>query len=222
MRCPALIAAALLCPVFSGCAELWKSRYGMDDPVYAAKYAEGAKKTEPLKKLKQAVDARHVEGLAGGYIAGGAQWRDDSQSGLFGAEIGGESYPTSWSSARAGLAAYGGHDDWYAGADLGLRLQLPTRITPFVGLGTFHGLSTTRIDATRDGKDNDDDGYADEWGERKTTVDGWLSTIYPEVGVHFWPTGQGRLTGYARYLVSSDGRESDDWLAGLQFAAFNR
>ncbi len=206
----------------SGCADLLKSRYAMDDPIYAAKYTDGAEKTEPLKKLKQAVDARHVEGLSGGYFSAGSQWRDASQSMMAGAEIGAEAYATSWLSSRVAFAGYLGPDDWYAGADAGARIQLPTRLTPFVGIGTFHGLSLTQRDARDDFIDNDDDGAVDEIGEMETDIDGWLSVVYPEVGVHFWPTGQGRLTGYARYLVSSDGRASDDWAAGLQFTAFGR
>ncbi|MCA9125955.1 MAG: hypothetical protein KDB22_02675 [Planctomycetales bacterium] len=194
----------------------------MDDPVYAAKYAEGAKKSEPLKKLKQAIDARHVEGLSGSYLAGGTQWRDDYQAAFGGVEWGLESYLASYASSRVALAAFASHEDWYAGVDGGLRMQLPTRLTPFVGLGSFNGLSTARVDATQDGQDNDDDGFADEWGEKKTSFDGWLSTIYPEVGVHFWPVGQMRVTGYARYLITSDGRAADDWLAGAQLAVFQR
>jgi hypothetical protein len=45
-----------------GCNAL-KSRYAMSDPVYAEKYAEGAKRDDVLGKLKQAIDARHVEGF---------------------------------------------------------------------------------------------------------------------------------------------------------------
>ena len=218
----AFILMMTVFPTLSGCANLFKSRYAMDDPVYAAKYEEGATKLEPLKKLKQALDARHVEGLSGGYLAGGGIWNDDSQSAMYGAELGYEGYVTSWFSSRMALAGYLGPDDWYAGADLGMRTQLPTRITPFMGIGTFHGLSTTRADATNDGEDNDDDGFLDEVGEKKTKFDGWLSSVYPEVGVHFWPTGQSRFTAFARYMVTSHGREHDDWLAGLQFTAFSR
>lgn len=213
----------LLLIVYStGCANLFKSRYAMDDPVYAAKYEEGAEKTEPLKKIKQAMDARHVAGLTGGYIAGGGIWNDDSQSAMYGAELGAEGYATSWLSSRMALAGYLGPDDWYAGADFGLRTQLPTRLTPFAGIGTFHGFSTTRADATNDGEDNDDDGFLDEVGEKKTKFDGWLSSFYPELGVHFWPTGQSRFTAFARYMMTSHGREHDDWLAGLQFTALSR
>lgn len=206
----------------AGCANFWKSRYAMDDPVYAAKYADGAEKSEPLKKLKQAMDARHVEGLTGGYLAGGSIWHNEAESTLAGAELGYEAYPTSWMSSRMALAGFVGTDDWYAGGDFGLRAQLPTRITPFVGIGTFHGLSTARVDATNDGEDNDDDGFLDENGEKKTEFDGWLSTVYPETGIHFWPIGQARFSAYARYLITSHGREHDDWLAGIQFTAFGR
>ncbi|HBE68323.1 MAG TPA: hypothetical protein DDW52_09270 [Planctomycetaceae bacterium] len=211
-----------LLQLLSGCANLLKSRYAMDDPVYAAKYTDGASKTQPLKKLKQAIDARHVEGLGGGYFTAGTQWRDSTQGTLAGAEIGSEAYPTSWLSYRMAMAGYIGPDDWYAGGDVGARLQLPTRLTPFVGVGTFHGLSLTREEAEDDRIDNDDNGFIDERGEMATTVDGWLSTIYPETGVHFWLSGQSRLTGYARYIVSSHGRDADDWLAGIQFSAFSR
>lgn len=203
-----------------GCANLGKSRYAMDDPVYAAKYEDGAARGELIGKLKQALDARHVEGLSGGYYSGGAQWRNETTLG--GAEIGGEAYPDSWISYRAGLAGFIGHGDWYAGLDSGIRTQLPTRLTPFVGAGMFHGLSTTREDATRDGEDNDDDGFADEYGEKATVFDGWLSTVYPEVGIHFWPTGQSRFSVFGRYLVTTQGRDHDDWLVGMQFTAFNR
>ena len=208
----------LLC----GCQNLAKSRYAMDDPVYAAKYEEGAERGDMLGKLKQAIDARHVSGLGGSYLSGGAQWRNEYQSAFAGAEVGYEYYPVNWFSSRLGLAGFVGHGDWYAGLDYGARLQLPSRLTPFVGVGTFHGLSTTRVSANDDGIDNDDDGVSDEFGEEDTEFDGWLSTVYPEAGVHFWPTGQSRISAFSRYLVSSEGRAHDDWLFGLQLTAFSR
>ena len=194
----------------------------MDDPVYAEKYADGAERTDILGKLKQASDARYVEGLSGTFFSGGAQWREDDEAALYGAEIGAEAYPTCWLSTRLALAGFIGHGDWYAGVDSGLRLQVPSRLAPFVGAGTFNGLSTTREDATRDGEDNDDDGFVDEFGETDIEFDGWLSTIYPELGIHFWATGQSRLTVFSRYLVTTEGRAHDDWMLGMQFTAFSR
>ena len=57
-----------------GCSML-KSRYAMDDPVYAEKYAIGAEKFDLLGKVKQAIDARHAKGLGGTCLSGGAQYQ---------------------------------------------------------------------------------------------------------------------------------------------------
>ncbi|MEM8734669.1 MAG: hypothetical protein AAGG44_10630 [Planctomycetota bacterium] len=216
-RCSISVAILLFA---NGCANFGKSRYAMDDPVYAAKYEDGAEKTDVAGKVKQAIDARYVEGLEGGYYGGGSQWRGDDVLG--GGEIGYETYPVSWVSSRVGLGAFIGHGDWYAGVDSGVRLQLPTRLAPFVGVGTFNGLSTTYVSADDDGIDNDDDDRIDERGEEKLDFDGWLSSVYPEVGAHFWATGQTRITAFGRYLVTTEGREHDDWLIGFQVSAFHR
>lgn len=50
---------------------LLRSRYAMNDEVYAAKYADGAERYDFLGKAKQALDARHVDGLGGVYLSGG-------------------------------------------------------------------------------------------------------------------------------------------------------
>ncbi len=214
-----LLSNAATC---TGCAKLWKSRYAMDDPVYAEKYAEGAEKSEPLEKLKQASDARHVAGLGGWYASGGAQYRNNRNSTLLGAELGYEYYPVSWYSNRLGLSGYLGHGDWFAGADLGTRLQMPTRIAPFVGVGTFQGLSTTYLDAGENQNYPDNRTSAEKEDDTIVVPDRWLSAVYPELGVHFWPTGRHRLTGYTRYLITTEGRKYDNWAAGLQFTAFER
>lgn len=194
----------------------------MDDEVYAAKYADGAGKTDILGKAKQALDARHAAGLGGVYVSAGGQYKADVEEPFVGAEIGIESYPTSWFTGRAALATYIGDDEGYAGLDAGFRLQTPTRIAPFVGVGTFHGGSRGVELADWDGVDNDDDGLIDERGEEKSGVDDWLSAVYPEAGTHLWVNGNLRLTAYGRYFVTTEGREHDDWLVGLQLAAFSR
>ena len=68
----------------------------MDDPVYAEKYEEGAERGDLLGKVKQALDARHTEGLTGFYFGGGAQVRPDSGNAMGGASIGVEGYATNW------------------------------------------------------------------------------------------------------------------------------
>ncbi|MDX1925083.1 MAG: hypothetical protein SFV81_01115, partial [Pirellulaceae bacterium] len=145
----------------SGCNG-FKSRYAMSDPVYAKKYAEGAERGDLLGKAKQALDARHVAGLSGWFLSGGTQYRARTDSTLGGADVGFEYYPTSWFSQRASLGTYWGGEEGYVGGDVGLRAQLPARITPFVGLGATAAASRTVELADDDGRDNDDDDLIDE------------------------------------------------------------
>lgn len=194
----------------------------MDDLEYAAKYADGAEKGDIPGKLKQLLDARHAEGLGGIYVSGGAQSPPDSDTPLVGLDLGYEYYQTSYLSHRLALTGYAGTDQGYAGADAGIRLQVPTRISPFVGVGMFNGISRGVEDASRDRIDNDDDGIVDEFGEEDSYPDGWLTAIYPELGTHFWLNGHGRITAFSRYLVTTEGRDQDGWLFGGQFTLFSR
>ena len=139
-----------------------------------------------------------------------------------GAELGAEGYATSWLTGRAALAGYYGDSEGYGGADLGARLQTPTRIAPFVGIGTFQGFSRGVRLADEDGLDNDNDGRLDEKGETDGYIDGFLSVVYPEFGVHAWLNGNWRFTTFGRYLITSQGRAYDDWLIGMQVTAFSR
>jgi hypothetical protein len=214
------LSIVLLLAVCCGCS--LRSRYAMDDPVYAAKYAEGVERWDLLGKAKQALDARHTAGLSGVYAAGGAQLLPASGNAVFGGELGGEAYATNWLTGRAALSGYAGEDGYFTGLDLGARAQTPTRIAAFAGVGAFNGYASHEVDAESDLRDNDGNGFIDEWGEKETEYDGWLSIFYPEVGAHFWINGSWRVTGYGRYLITSEGRAHDDWLVGLQLAAFAR
>jgi hypothetical protein len=217
MRFCLLAVMALSC----GCS-LLKSRYAMDDPVYAEKYEDGAERGDLLGKAKQALDARHTDGLGGLYLGGGAQINPRSESPMGGVELGMEGYATNWMTGRGALSLFVGEDDYYGGIDAGIRIQPPTRVAPFLGIGTFHGASRRVENADDDWIDNDDDGWIDEPGENKKSFDGWLSSVYPEIGAHFWMNGSWRLTGYGRYLITTEGRNQDDWLLGLQLTGFSR
>lgn len=210
--------------VCSGCS--LHSRYAMDDPVYFEKYADGAEKGDLLGKAKQALDARHTENLSGLYFSGGAQQRHDDEHAIFGGELGVESYAENWVSLRGSLATYIGETDGntegYGGLDMGIRFQTPSRIAPFVGVGIFNGISKGTESANGDGIDNDDDGAIDERSERRSTVDGWMTAVYPEVGLHLWANSKVRLTGFGRYFVTTEGRKQDDWLIGGQITVFTR
>jgi len=211
----------LIIVVSGGCSSLLKSRYAMDDPVYAAKYAKGADRLDLVGKAKQALDARHTGDLKGVYLSGGMQYQAEADQLFLGAELGCERYATSWLSGRAAIAATLGNNEGYLGFDTGLRLQTPTRIAPFVGMGMFLGASRRIELADSDGLNNDDDFFTDEPGE-EAEVDDWLGAVYPEVGVHFWLNGRWRLTAYGRYFVTTAGRAHDDWLVGGQLTVFQR
>lgn len=194
----------------------------MDDADYAEKYAEGASKTDVLGKLKQAGDARFVEGAAGSYYAGGITSRPGADSELASIEIGGEGYLTSYLTGRTALSFMSDFDDIFTGGDIGFRLQIPTRLAPFVGAGVFVGYADETVSANDDNIDNDEDGRIDEPFETRERISGMLASIYPETGIHFWWNPQCRLSGFGRYMVTTSGRKNDDWLIGLQLAIFEK
>ncbi len=217
---------AMLCVVAtSGCtlpSGILRSRWAMDDPDYAAKYAEGAEKTDIRGKLKQAVDARFQNGSSGMFVSGGAYVRPDSQSGMGAIDVGVESYVTSYLTTRGSLTLFAGGGDLFTGLDLGMRLQSPSRLAPFAGAGTFAGYAREVVPADDDWIDNDEDGFIDEHGEDRERFSGFLLAVYPEVGTHFWWTPNIRLTGFGRYLVTTEGRDDDDWLIGGGVALFSK
>ena len=210
--------------VAGGCAlptGVLKSRWAMDDPEYAAKYCDGAEKSDLLGKAKQASDARFQDGACGMFVSGGAaHWSDDDDA-MAGIDIGAETYITSYLTGRGSLMGFGNSEDWFTGADVGLRLQTPSRLAPFVGIGTYAGYANEVVDADDDWIDNDDDGLIDEWGEDKKRLSGAVAAFYPEVGSHFWWNPSVRLSTYSRYMITTDGRDSDDWMIGVGIAVFS-
>ena len=202
-----------------GCAGL-KSRYAMDNQIYAQKYAEGAEKSDVLGKLKQANDARWVEGQHGTFVGGGALNAPDSGSWLGSFSVGYEEYGEPWFSRRVGLdgiVSTSGDGGLFVGADVGVRAQVPSRFAPFVGVGGLAGLSAfDLIEATFE-----DDEF-EEFNEFEEDDSDWnaLAGIYPEVGVHLWTNGRYRFSVYGRYLISTSGRRHDGWLIGGQLLRF--
>lgn len=213
-----LICALFLMTLFTGCAGIGTSRWAMDDEVYAAKYEESYPSNDAEKvgrMIKQASDARHVADRSGYYV--GAAGSDEPGTG--GAEVGVFSYTGSAVEARAGLKGLvgTGADDWFAGLDLGLRAQSPSRIAPFAGVGTYVGGNNHQVLAVHDHIDNDDDGSVDERGEKKDDP-GFLASVYPELGVHVWLNGSTRMTASAQYHLTTEGRDADFWFFGLSFS----
>lgn len=199
-----------------------KSRWAMSDPLYAQKYAKGAPKTNLPKKIKQASDARFVDDFAGWYLSAGLTTIGDTPSPLGSVELGYTGYQTSYLTNRVGLIAAVNDEDFYVGGEMGFRIQTPTRLAPFVGLGLFAGASSTRSPAEHDNVDNDDDGAVDEDGETEFDFDGALAAVYPEVGLHFWWTPRVRLSGFGRYMVTTEGRRADSNYFGASIAILSR
>lgn len=186
------------------------SRWARDDIDYARKYPRHTDNV--LKMAKQAADARHVR-TKHGYYAGFAGRDEPFGAGV---EAGLFAYPTSWIDTRIGGALLGhdGPDPVSGGGVAGIRVQPPTRLAPFVGLGGYAGWTGFR-DATDDHIDNDDNGFTDELGEQELD---FAVSVFPEVGFHYGINGRLRLTGSADYRFASDGRDSDAIFYGLSIS----
>ncbi|MDA7977492.1 MAG: hypothetical protein MPJ50_01825 [Pirellulales bacterium] len=190
---------------------------------HAAKYSalypdDDAEKI--ARMAKQAVDARFVDGGTG-LFAGAAGTTDP---GAAGAELGAFHYFREDIEGRASFAwlTNSAADDSFLGVNLGARVQTPSRVAPFAGLGVFGGYSEFSEVADSDGIDNDDNGFIDERGEEKESVDGALGAVYPELGVHFWLTSHIRLTAAASYYVTTKGRDYDHWMYGVSLGYLGR
>jgi hypothetical protein len=197
---------------------LTRSRWAMEDAEYAAKYANGADRTDIAGKVKQASDARFIDGSSGWYLSGGITSLSESDHPLASLEAGYEGYWKSYLTTRLGICGAVNDDDGYLGAELGLRVQTPTRLAPFVGTGLFGGFASQSVPADNDGIDNDDDHAIDEIDEVQSRISGALAGVYPEMGIHFWWSPRVRFTGYGRYLVTTEGRDADSWLYGVGIA----
>lgn len=175
------------------------SRWAKNHPAYAEKYPHH---TDNLKRMtRQAVDARHVAGDSGGYVSFDGQDHPLAAS----ASIGAFHYPEK---ARGSLETYcglrgllsEGSQPANAGLEVGLRVQSPSRLAPFAGVGGYAGWM--------DGQDEEGPFFIEE-------LSGEIGAIYPEVGVHFWATSKLRLTGSAKYYVTSKDNHSEFMLYGL-------
>jgi len=208
-----LTPVLLLTALTAGCTS---SKWAMDDPDYRDKYARPYADGEKTQRMaKQIVDARHVAGKGGVYL--GAAVADEPTA--VGGEIGVFGYPTCWLEGHAALAGLlgAGTEHAFGGLNAGLRAQPPTRLAPFVGMGTFLGYADFEVDADDNGLDDDDDLFVDERGETESETAG-LAAIYPEVGLHYWLTSTCRLTGSGAYYVTTEGRDQDFWFVGLSIA----
>jgi len=197
-----MLVAALL-----GCTG---SRWARDDPDYAAKYP---RHTENIPRMiKQSMDARHLKEKGGGYVA--LAGRDEPAA--MGGEIGGFYYPSPFIEGRLGIAGliYEADEPVSGGLLAGARLQSPTRLAPFVGIGAYVGL-TPEIGLSEDGIDNDFDGFVDNRGEVESK---FVGALIPEAGCHFWLTPGWRVTGSASYYMTTSGPEDNFLMLNISLA----
>ncbi len=143
-------------------------------------------------------------------LAGAGRFDPDAGGG----EIGGEKYINDWSSAHAGLAflfADGFDEEFFLGVNLGARIAVPWWLSPFAGVGVYGGWSELEILAALF---SDDPGAPDDQRVVETDEGSLLGAIFPEIGVHLWVTDNLRITGLARYYVTTEGRALDYWYYG--------
>lgn len=207
--CALLLLLAILA---NGCHG---SRWAKRDADYRHKYSKHTNNV--AKTIKQAVDARHVRGKQGFYIAGAG--RDDPVAA--GAEAGIFGYAEPWCEYRAGLSGllHETGDHPLSGGMIGsARLQVPSRLAPFVGLGVYGGWAGLES-AEDDGIDNDDDSFVDEPGENDSA---FALAVFPEVGAHFWLNHRTRITTSVTYYVTNQGRDDDFLFYSVGLSFFGR
>ncbi len=196
------------------------SRWAMDIPEYKEKYEkpyDNGKLESVPRRIKQMSDARFNHNRDGVRFGTGL----GTKRLAIGAELGISHYEVPWSSTEASFKGmllegdYGG----LVGLKISQRIQMPTRLSPFAGIGIFGAFSSTEESATHDGIDNDNDLFIDESGETKDVMKGLL-TIYPEVGIQYWITSSSRLSLSTQYHFNANGRDEDFFYTGIALSFY--
>lgn len=172
----------------------------MDDQDYAAKYDRPYNGDKLWRMGKQMVDARHIADKSGGTLSVGAGLGPNS--GGIGGELGVVQYRSPWASTNFGfngmLAGAGDEGGALLGIRGGARIQTPTRLAPFTGIGFYGGI----------GSESDDCNCG-----RKEAVG--MAAVYPEAGLQFWCSGRVGLSVSSQYWMPTNGRDSDFWFHGI-------
>ena len=157
-------------------------------------------------------------GKMGTYLEIGGQ----TDPAAVGVGLGAFKYNYRYLSTRLAIYVLGSEsiDDVFLGADAGLRMELGTVFSPFIGLGGYYGYHTEYTPAEDDQLDNDGDGQVDEAGEKDAQIDRSLASLYPEAGLHIWIDKSTRFSLSGKYHITTEGRGSDFWLfcVGFSFA----
>ncbi|MCO6043956.1 hypothetical protein NG895_08555 [Aeoliella sp. ICT_H6.2] len=190
------------------------SRWAKRDADYRRKYPEHT--DDPLKTVKQAVDARHVAGKHGAYVSFAG--RDEPFAGGF--DIGGFRYTEPWLEQRIGLSGLL-HEEGKRPVSLGLltsmRAQVPSRLAPFAGVGAYAGWA---------GGEQREYTIFDEEEEAIAaaifdTKHEFVVAAFPEVGMHFWIDHRRRLTTSVSYWFTNQDRGEDFLFFSVGFSWFS-
>lgn len=222
-----LCCVALACAL-SGCtAPRWAtSRWAMDQPEYASKYEhpyteEGRDKIHRLGK--QMVDARYIGGRSGWHLGGVYQGESPASAG---GTIGRFSFSDNGLIERHfGFSGVGGTSiqEGFLGMNGGVRLQSPSRLAPFAGVGGFAGVnwkdvavvSAAAIIDVITADEDDDDTLGEALIRTRRGKTHGFAAIYPELGVHYWLNSRTRVTASGSYWISTQGRAQDSWFLGI-------
>lgn len=179
------------------------SRWARSDPKYAQKYDHHT--DDPVRTVKQAIDARHLEGR-GGYYADVASQDDPAAIGVGAGYFSYAPKAKGMLEARGGLSLLAGENGVgvTGGGELGARIQLPTRLAPFVGGGLYAGYLPDINEISLGGSMS---GPSDEDND-----DLLVAAAYPEAGIHFWMSPTWRLTASVSHYfpIASTRGTSDD------------
>ncbi|MBA4030376.1 MAG: hypothetical protein C0478_05720 [Planctomyces sp.] len=206
-----VLLAGLALPPITGCAEgRLTSRWAMDHQDYAQKYdrpyeERGARKLGRM--AKQASDARFLDDDTGVTVE--AMGAGDPL--YLGGQVGVNHYFTPMISGRAGLfgAASEEHlEGFLVGLDTSVRLNAPSRFSPFVGVGAMVGTTYEKIEVNESLMVSTG---SDRQTRRETSS---MAALYPEVGATFWINGHTSIQGFGRYLISTD-NHSQTWMCGV-------
>ena len=199
-----LLILACVTTALTGCTG---SRWARSDADYARKYSKHS--DDVLQMAKQSLDARFVGGRNGFYtsVASGTEPATAS------AELGMLVMPWSWLETRVGATGIVGSpgESIYGGGTLGVRLQSPSRFSPFIGVGGYVGEEPWEI--LEDVLNENDD-----WSTETSDNDSGDSIVfagYPELGAHFWLTPRWRLTTSMSYYV---GWSEEPWFFSIGVA----
>lgn len=182
------------------------SKYGMDHPEYVRKYDRPYKPGEKYWRMpKQMIDARHVAGDVGGTMGLGGGL--SKHAGGLGADLGGVFYSRSWLSFNTGLNGMLGAsgDDGFAllGVRAGARVQTPTRLAPYAGIGAYAGLGPS-TKPNPDYEQPNPYSFSSEPKQSRYATQG-LVAAYPEFGLHWWCSGRVGVSVGSQYWMTSEG-----------------